>query len=732
MTKCEHKRGRPRSGKDRRDQNADNVAAFTSRRNEVGIIPPPKDLVRKERCRLNLEAFGWEYCRMLLRHRASPDIREGLIRDVQQCIVEGGQSATLFARGAGKTTWVDQIAPVWAMLYGHRRYPVVIGATLRAAKQNLKAIKTLLERSDEIAADFPAIVKPIRHLGGISQRAAAQTYKGDKTDIAWGSDRIVLPTLRGDDGQPLDAGCGAIVTVAGIGGAIRGANEAGQRPDMLLIDDPQTRKIAASPVLVAGVLEYIRSDALALAGHDTTIAAFLTITPQKFGDVATAISSSEAYAEWSRKVQPFIKKLPPKWEQLVSLFCEEYARDAAANDFTRPRSTAWYKANARLFADMEVIDAEQFDHTRECDAKHHLLNLRAKLGAQAFDAEIMMTVRDAGSALEINQELVANAINGTPRGVCPAGMTNIFGFCDVNIQAGAGLSWALVAFGPKRTAAVVDYGRYPADGSPLVGKNESNYNRDRIIAAALDNLAKTLARRTFKVDGGGEARLQVLAFDRGWEPDVVMSRVQYLNKAVPLGFRINALLGVPWQRFGMDRLDVAQRGDHIYPAVYNPDKKAAKKGHGVQYLSFCAPYWREIMQSSFLESPLAAGSLSLFGTDAVVHLPFAAEVCAEKLIRKYPVYHWRGTDTAWDWQTTGPEHFCDAITGCFALASWYRCYDATSKPVDAVALGVTDAPAPDGAPPESKLEEPPLPKVKPFLARTVRIHPRFKRGKYRK
>ena len=157
---------------------ADRVAAWTARRNEVGEIPPVKHPRLKERCKYDLELFGWMYCRPLLRHRASPDIKAGLIHDAQECILNGGQTAELYARGGGKTTWIDEIAAIWALLYGHRRFVVTIGASLKAAKKNLKTIRRLLARSPEILADFPAIAIPIRHLGGVAQRAASQTYHG--------------------------------------------------------------------------------------------------------------------------------------------------------------------------------------------------------------------------------------------------------------------------------------------------------------------------------------------------------------------------------------------------------------------------------------------------------------------------------------------------------------------------------------------------------------------------
>lgn len=657
---------------------ADRVAAWTARRNEVGEIPAPRHPRLKERCRYDLELFGWYYFRPFLKHRASADIKETLIRDAQNCALSGGMTAELIARGGGKTTWIDIILPAWAVLYGHRSFPVTFGASMKAAKKNLKSVKRHFARSPEILADFPAIAIPIRHLGGVAQRAASQTYHGKATDIEWGTDQITLPMLRDDHGQPLDAGCGAILATTGIGGAIRGANEGGRRPDMALIDDPQTRKTAASPKLVEGILEYIHSDALGLAGHDSTIAAFLTITPQRFGDVATEISSQAKYPEWSVKVQPFIKTLPPNWEQLVQLFCEQYAADAAAKDYKRTLSTAWYKENAALFAAMETIDAEQYDHEREVDVVHHLLNLRAKMGRAAFDAEIMMHVTDAASEIQIDADRVSSALNGAPRGILPPGTDTVVGFCDINIQAGAGLSWALVAFGAQRVAAVIDYGRIPGDGSPLVPPNASDLTRNRRVAAAIREVVTTIANRRIRDARNRAVRIRALAFDRGWLPDVVHRTLYVLRKTVPTGFPIVSMRGFPWNKFGTRASDMLRRGDHIF---------ATRSRYG-EYLAFMAPYWREIMQSGFLETPLMPGSLSLFGNDAAAHYLFAREVCAERLVRKYQAYGGRETTTAWDWMTTGPEHFCDALTGCFALASWFRAYDALSQTIDGAALGV--------------------------------------------
>lgn len=654
---------------------AERVREFVARGNEVGEInPKPRHRRLKERCRYDLEAFGWYYCRRVLKHRAPVEIREGLIKDIQNAILSGGQFVKQYGRGAGKTTWIVFIAITWAILYGHRRYPVIISATGKLAKKNLKMVKKLLTRTKAIAQDFPEIAVPLQAIGGIAQRAASQTYCGQPTDVEWASDQIVLPMVRGKDGRPLGPGCGAIVGSVGIGGAVRGANEDGQRPDYLIFDDPQTKKIAHSPKMVGDVLTYIHQDALMLAGHDRVLSAFVTITPQCYGDVATELSSASKYPWWSVTVEPFVKRMCPRWDELVAEFVDAYTEDAANHDTSWSISTAWYKEHRDEFAGVDVIDPEQYDHNAEVDVVHHVLNLRAKLGEASFNAEVMMKVSDADSELEINADKVANCLNGAPRCTLPVGTDCAVAFCDVNIRKGKGLSWGVVAFGPGRVAAVVAYGRYPERG-PLVPPNSSDLVRNKLVAAGMRQVITKVAGLPLRDAQNRRVRLTAFGFDRGYLPDVVHRVLRVIRSTVPLGFPIVAVRGFPWNKFGTRKKDMLRRGDHIF---------ATRSQYG-QYLAEMAPYWREKMQSGFLETPLMPGSLSLYGSDPVKHFEFANEIAAEKLVRKYVIERKGVSETAWDWSVLGDNHYCDVLTGAFAVASWYHCYDNLSKVIDAEA-----------------------------------------------
>ena len=159
-----------------------------------------------------------------------------------------------------------------------------------------------------------------------------------------------------------------------------------------------------------------------------------------------------------------------------------------------------------------------------------------------------------------------------------------------------------------------------------------------------------------------------------------------IKKTRPLPFPLVAMRGFPWDKFGVREKDTLRRGDHVF---------ATRSQYG-QYLAEMAPYWREIMQSGFLETPLMAGSLSLYGSDPTRHFEFATEICNEKLTRKYTVTRGRQTLTAWDWQTMGDNHYCDCLTGCFALASWYHCYDNLSAVIDGVITSPVQQVQPNG------------------------------------
>lgn len=661
---------------------AQRVREHVARGNEIGPIDPrPRHRRLKERCRYDLEAFGWYYCRRFLKHRASRRMKEGLIRDIQNAILGGGKFVKEYGRGVGKTTWLEKIAIPWAICYGHRRFPGIIAATAALANTALDDIKSLLYQSHEIRADFPELGIPLAAIGGISQRAASMTSRGRPLGCVWSSKLIVLPSPTDERGAPLGPGCGAAVFAVGIGGAIRGLNVNGMRPDFIVFDDPQTRKIAHSPTMVNDVISYIHNDALGLAGHDRTLSAFVAITPQCFGDVATELTSKTKHPEWSVTVEPFVLRTCPGWESLVFDYCTAYNEDAANGDTRFTESRAWYRANREAFAAVEVLDPLQFDPSLEEDAVHHVLNLRASLGEAAFNAEVMMRVADEETDLALTADLVASRVNGAPRGVLPRGTRAVFAFCDINIGKGKGLSWTVVAFGPGHVAAVVDYGRYPERGS-LIRKGMSADAKSASVSIAMVEVARKIANLNLRDAENRRITPIALGFDCGYETETVHRTVFRLNSSCALGFAVHAVKGFGERARDMKK-GVILHGDHWFEIETRFRIRNRKKVTvAYSYIGSINAYWREKMQSGFLETQLMSGSLSLYGTDPTKHYLFANEIVAEKLVRKYQKERGGRLETSWDWLTTGAEHWCDSTVGCYVLASRYGYYERAGKILD--------------------------------------------------
>ena len=57
-----------------------------------------------------------------------------------------------------------ETAAVWAMLYGHREFITLIGATESAALELLDSLKTELEVNERLAEDFPEVCYPVAQL----------------------------------------------------------------------------------------------------------------------------------------------------------------------------------------------------------------------------------------------------------------------------------------------------------------------------------------------------------------------------------------------------------------------------------------------------------------------------------------------------------------------------------------------------------------------------------------
>ena len=127
----------------------------------IGELPAVEDADRKEKCRLDFRLFCETYFPEVYVLEWSDDHLRAIAK-IQQAVLKGGLFALAMSRGSGKSS-LTETAAIWAMLYGHREFVVIIGASESAALEILDSIKTELEVNEHLAADFPE-VEPVEKL----------------------------------------------------------------------------------------------------------------------------------------------------------------------------------------------------------------------------------------------------------------------------------------------------------------------------------------------------------------------------------------------------------------------------------------------------------------------------------------------------------------------------------------------------------------------------------------
>ena len=150
-----------------------------------------KNPPRRIKARKDLRYFCTEYFPAKFKLKFS-SYHEKVIKTFQKELIEGKEKVALaMPRGSGKTTLV-QTAVIWAVLFGHCRFIVVIGASKADARKIIDNIKADLIGNKRLLEDFPEAICPLRKLGGSALQARGQRYLGELTNVQWKPDMVAL------------------------------------------------------------------------------------------------------------------------------------------------------------------------------------------------------------------------------------------------------------------------------------------------------------------------------------------------------------------------------------------------------------------------------------------------------------------------------------------------------------------------------------------------------------
>ncbi len=485
---------------------------------DIGSIPPPKDKKRLDSCRESFRLFCETYGAEAFPLAWSGDHLKAIQR-IESAVLRGELFAFAMPRGSGKTTLCEW-ACIWAMLYGHRPFVMLIGSDQAIAGQMLDSIKTNLEQNDRLLEDFPAACFPIRAMEGITRRAQGQTCEGEPTHIEWTADQITLPWI----GKAPSSG--AAVRVAGITGRIRGIRHTRPdgstvRPSLVLIDDPQTDEAAASPSQVATRERILSGAILGLAGPGAKISGLATITVIRPDDLADRLLDRAKHPAWQGERTKLVYEWPTAedlWSQYAELRREGQRNGTgtgAADDHYRQNQTAM-DAGARVAWPERKNDDE-------LTAIQHAWNLRIDRGESAFLAEYQnQPIADDIASDKLDKRSLALRATTLERGKIPLDHQTLTAFVDVQEKL---LFWLVASWNQSFGGHVVAYGTFPDQASSFfeakhakrtLAQAAKGAGFEASLHAGLESVSQLLMGRDWKREDGAAMRISQMLIDANW------------------------------------------------------------------------------------------------------------------------------------------------------------------------------------------------------------------------
>ena len=661
----EEPRSTARTYEERKEAERQRNAAQSLAGRDIAPIPEVVNPERKTACERNFQLFCETYFPDTYALAWSADHIKAIER-IETAVLRGGLFALAMPRGSGKST-LTETAALWAMLYGHREFVTLIGATESAALEMLDSIKTELEVNERLAEDFPEVCYPIAQLDGIANRCAGQICNGERTRITWTSNEIVLPTIKDSKAS------GIIVRVAGITGRIRGmkykrSDGRSVRPSLVIIDDPQTSESAGSLEQTKKRVRVLAGDILGLAGPGQKISGIMPCTIIRPGDMADIILNRNTHPDWNGEKTRMVDKFPVNmklWEEYA-----EIRADALREEGNFQRATDFYLANREAMDAGAVVSWEARYNHDEVSALQHAMNLKLQDEA-AFQAEYQNDPlpEDTFDESLLSVDEICGKINGIVRGKVPLYCDKLTMFIDVQKAL---LFYTVIAWADDFTGAIIDYGAWPdqhrrqfslADANPTIHSKFPKAGFEGGLYSALTKLTDDYLGREWEREDGALLKIEKALVDANWgqSTDIVY---QFCRQSVHAGIimpshgRYVGASSKPMTEYRR------QPGDKLGFNWMIPNV-AGKRA--IRHVIYDTNYWKSFIHARLGISLGDNGCLSLYG-----RIPGNHQLLAEHLTAEYRVRTEGRGRTVDEWKLkpqNSDNHWLDCVAGCAVCAS---------------------------------------------------------------
>lgn len=643
---------------------ADRIRRMSAASRTIPAHKPPANPARREACRTSLRKFAETYMAATFPWKWSPDHLR-VIAKLEKTVTEGGQFAQAMPRGSGKTS-LTVAAILWAVLFGYRRWVTAIGPEKDHAEGIIASVRSELENNPTLAEDFDAFTAPIRALGGITQRRLL-TADGRQIRQSFSAYDMALANL---DAQTLEGG---MISARSLGGHIRGlqakrADGSTIRPEMVILDDPQSDEVAANPVRIKKMLDLINGAVLGLGGPGVKLACIMPCTVVAKDDLADQLLDSERSPSWNGERTKLVYKFPAN-EALWREYATVRADGLRAGDRGKA-GTKFYRANRRAMDEGAEVAWPERKFPGELSAIQHAMNIRLDRGDRAFFAEYQNEpLPDLDNAAEqLTTGGIIERMNGHPRGVVPRECTRITAFIDVQKDA---LLYAVAGWSENFSGAVVEYGIYPEQpvanwkGTELKKTLAMAYpgaGLEGAIRAGMVHVVAKLCGREWLDDAGTPRRIDRLLIDAGWglSTDTVHAFIRGSEFGPVLLPSKGTYIGPESKPMSEYRRVAGERTGLNWRITHGERRR--------RWALFDTNYWKSFVRARLTTAPGDPGSLMLYGR----HGKTDHELLAQHWTAEYSTQTTgRGrTVDVWKERRKGADnHWWDCIVGAAVAAS---------------------------------------------------------------
>lgn len=657
----------PLSYEEQKARKAERAAEAVRSAQDIGEIPAVVNPDRKAQAIASFRGFCETYFAEVFYLQWSDDHLR-VIEKIEKAVRTGGLFAMAMPRGSGKTVCC-QTAVLWAALIGASPFICLVAASAERARDLLENIKIWLETNPLLHEDFPEVTYPIRCLERITNRQKGQKYKGEPTRIDWSSDRVVLPVIDGSTAS------GIVISSSGMKGSdIRGQNYAradGQvvRPQLVLVDDPQTTESAWSPSQSQRREAILAGDVLGMAGPGKKIAGLMACTVIRPGDMADNILDRDKHPEWQGERTKMVYAFPAPGSDMLWAKYAEIRADSLRNDGDGSQATEFYRSNQEAMDAGSIVAWPQRYNEDELSALQHAMNLRLRDEA-AFFAEYQNEpiIESVGEEM-LTADVIAAKTNGHPQSFIPLACNHLTMFIDVQQKV---LFWMLCGWEENFTGYVVDYGTWPEqkrayytlrDIRSTISRAAPGAGLEGQIYAGLDILTAEKLAATYYRDDGAEMRIDRCMIDANWgqSTDVVYQfcrQSQYAGLLLPSHGRYVGASSIPFSEYKR------KRGDRVGLHWRIPNTVGKRQ---VRHALIDTNYWKTFVHARLSVAMGDPGCLSLFGRDDKTHRLLADHLTAEYRVKSQAQGR---TVDEWKLRATRPDnHWLDCLVGCAVGAS---------------------------------------------------------------